>query len=546
MRGQRALNRRSWAPEHLRLLAVAVVAIAAGTVLAAPPTAVADGQAIVNAAASQAGRPYCFGGGNENGPTHGAGDYGHGGCGGGTLGFDCTGLAIFAVFQGTGITGLPHDGEGNRWAAKGTAIMSKASLQPGDVIFFGGTFGNFEHAGIYAGNGMVWDAEDFNVPVQKHSLAWIENSLPFVGAVRFTGSPPGGGPPPPPPSDNGGSKITGVASGKCLDVVGAGTANGTAVQLYDCNESAQQHWVYWQGQLVVYGNYAKCLDADSNNGAANGTRLQIWDCNGGGNQQWLAGGDNSLRSAASGRCLDAVGGGNANGTPLQLYDCSGAPWQKWIGPPSPNGGDPIRSIGTGRCLDVTGAGISPGTRLQTWDCNGGAQQQWILDGTQLRVYANMCLDAVGGGTANGTQIQVWPCNGYPQQQWTWGADGTIRSIPSGRCLDVVGDGLANGTGLQLWDCSGADWQKFKRPAPPVTHTTDSTIAPTSRPSCVTPHLVHMTLKRANRALKRAHCRLGVIRRRAHKHPRRPLRVTRQSSRPGSGHPGNYEIAVQLH
>jgi hypothetical protein len=29
----------------------------------------------------------------------------------------------------------------------------------------------------------------------------------------------------------------------------------------------------------------RCLDAD-NLGTANGTKLQLWDCNGGGNQQW--------------------------------------------------------------------------------------------------------------------------------------------------------------------------------------------------------------------------------------------------------------------
>ena len=55
-------------------------------------------------------------------------------------------------------------------------------------MFFGGSFSSFEHAAIYGGGGMTWDADDFNVPVQQHSLAWIEHGLPFVGAVRFSGS----------------------------------------------------------------------------------------------------------------------------------------------------------------------------------------------------------------------------------------------------------------------------------------------------------------------------------------------------------------------
>ncbi|WP_030223950.1 ricin-type beta-trefoil lectin domain protein, partial [Streptomyces sp. NRRL WC-3626] len=36
-------------------------------------------------------------------------------------------------------------------------------------------------------------------------------------------------------------RITGLG-GKCVDVAGAGTANGTAVQLYDCNGTSAQNW----------------------------------------------------------------------------------------------------------------------------------------------------------------------------------------------------------------------------------------------------------------------------------------------------------------
>lgn len=58
--------------------------------------AVGKGQTIVNAAASQAGVPYCFGGGNWFGPGPG------GGCRGAN-GFDCTGLTMYAVYQAIGI-----------------------------------------------------------------------------------------------------------------------------------------------------------------------------------------------------------------------------------------------------------------------------------------------------------------------------------------------------------------------------------------------------------------------------------------------------------
>src|SRR4051794_22983755 len=54
-------------------------------------------------------------------------------------------------------------------------------------------------------------------------------------------------------------EVVGGQSGRCLDVTGQSTANGTAVQLYDCWGGSNQRWTYTSGkQLMVYGN--KCLD----------------------------------------------------------------------------------------------------------------------------------------------------------------------------------------------------------------------------------------------------------------------------------------------
>jgi glucosylceramidase len=76
--------------------------------------------------------------------------------------------------------------------------------------------------------------------------------------------------------------ITGLA-GKCADVAGAGIANGTAVQLYDCNGTAAQQWtVGADGTVRALGEF---LYVTGNN-SANGTRLQIWICTGGANKKW--------------------------------------------------------------------------------------------------------------------------------------------------------------------------------------------------------------------------------------------------------------------
>jgi O-glycosyl hydrolase len=124
-----------------------------------------------------------------------------------------------------------------------------------------------------------------------------------------------------------GQSLIGEGSGRCLDVPGAATANGTTVALYDCNGGANQQWAASAtGELRVYGN--KCLDA-LNQGTTAGTVVDIYDCNGGANQQWTVGTDGTVRGRQSGLCLDASGGGTANGTAVILWTCSGGSNQRW-------------------------------------------------------------------------------------------------------------------------------------------------------------------------------------------------------------------------
>jgi hypothetical protein len=287
------------------------------------------------------------------------------------------------------------------------------------------------------------------------------------------------------PTSNGGSRITGVPSGLCLDVTNGSTVWGTAVQLWNCLGDPQQAWVYTGGQLEVYGDPALCLDANGNDLGANGTPIDVWGCNGAANQKWIAYPDGTLRSAANGRCLDAIDGGKSNGTRLQLWDCIGDAQQDWVGPPIPNGGGLVIDGSSHMCLDVTGASISPGAALQLYSCLGDAQQQWQLVGRQLQVYADKCLDATAD-PSNGTRVVIEYCDGSPEQQWSWGSDGTIRSLPTGLCLDAVNDGQTDGTQVQLWKCLGETWQSWSRsvttaPAPAPTPT-----APITQPVSTTP------------------------------------------------------------
>jgi len=122
-------------------------------------------------------------------------------------------------------------------------------------------------------------------------------------------------------------RIVGAQSGRCVDVSGAGTTNGTAVQLWDCNGQPNQSWTYTSSkQLQVYGN--KCLDANGQ-GTTNGTAVIIWDCNGQANQQWNVNSNGTISGVQSGLCLDANGAATANGTKLILWSCNGQANQRW-------------------------------------------------------------------------------------------------------------------------------------------------------------------------------------------------------------------------
>jgi glucosylceramidase len=154
-----------------------------------------------------------------------------------------------------------------------------------------------------------WGAQSFTYP------------LPAKTSATFTwnGNPSGG-------TRHG--QITGFG-GKCADVAGANTANGTPIQLWDCNGTAAQDWTIGSdGTIRALG---KCMDV-SGGGTANGTIVQLWDCNGTGAQQWRINAARDIMNPQANKCLDATGVSSANGTRLQIWDCAGGANQKWSVP----------------------------------------------------------------------------------------------------------------------------------------------------------------------------------------------------------------------
>ncbi|WP_416222874.1 ricin-type beta-trefoil lectin domain protein [Streptomyces sp. VB1] len=123
-------------------------------------------------------------------------------------------------------------------------------------------------------------------------------------------------------------EVKGV-NGKCLDVDNSGTADGTKIQLWTCNNTAAQKWTV-SGDGTVRA-LDKCLDID-NAGTADGTKVQLYGCNGSAAQTWQPQADGTLRNPRSGKCLDASGGAWNDGTPVHLWACHTGPNQKWALP----------------------------------------------------------------------------------------------------------------------------------------------------------------------------------------------------------------------
>ena len=138
----------------------------------------------------------------------------------------------------------------------------------------------------------------------------------------------GNGPQPTPTSSNPTGRtgpITGLA-GKCVDVAGASTANGAAVQLYTCNGTAAQTWtVGTDGTLRALGKCADITGASTVNGA----KVQLYDCNGSAAQVWQPQANGNLRNPVSAKCLDVTGNSSADATRLQIWTCAASANQVW-------------------------------------------------------------------------------------------------------------------------------------------------------------------------------------------------------------------------
>ena len=135
---------------------------------------------------------------------------------------------------------------------------------------------------------------------------------------------------------NGTYKIINRNSGLALDVVGAATTNGSAIDQYPYQSHGNQQW-------TLTGNGS---------------------------------GQYTITGVQSGKVLDVTGASTANGALIQLYTSHGGANEQWVITPTTGGYYTIQGVQSGKLLEVVGGGTGSGVLVDQWTSNGGNSQQW--------------------------------------------------------------------------------------------------------------------------------------------------------------------------
>ena len=98
--------------------------------------------------------------------------------------FDCSGL-VYAAYKTAGLGWPNWDRLNSALYAGYTKHVSLNELVPGDLLFYSykGTISSIHHITIYAGNGMMWEANSKGKGLLYSNIYSINGLMPFGGRV---------------------------------------------------------------------------------------------------------------------------------------------------------------------------------------------------------------------------------------------------------------------------------------------------------------------------------------------------------------------------
>ncbi len=140
----------------------------------------ADGQQAVNRAMAYLGMSYSWAAGNASGPTYGVSEPGSAWNDGNILGFDCSGLTLYAWAPWLSMAHYAA----SQYIQAGSYHPSIDQLLPGDLVFWSGdgTIGGIGHEAMYIGGGNVIQAPQSGDVIKITNVYNVEGGL--FGATR--------------------------------------------------------------------------------------------------------------------------------------------------------------------------------------------------------------------------------------------------------------------------------------------------------------------------------------------------------------------------
>jgi len=287
--------------------------------------------------------------------------------------------------------------------------------------------------------------------------------------------------------------------GKCLDLEGRSSNNGTAVHQWSCHTDPadidSQLWYQDEtGRLHSKLNPDRCVDV-SGAGTGEGTDVVLWDCHANDNQKWIRSTNNSLRPAhATDRALDISGGGNSvDGSNSHLWTYHGgktqmwywytpAIYDKWIpdlgpapgtvvdsswsssgGKSTSNLGNPLIELNLEQSASVTlDLMSSADTYLYLLDANGNqvTSNDDGGEGYNSRITASLnagmyMLVAASYSSGQNASFQVTTSEGTISEF-------AYRRLKNGKgyCMDLESEGTSNGTDIHQWSCQSDNHQRW--------------------------------------------------------------------------------------
>lgn len=270
--------------------------------------------------------------------------------------------------------------------------------------------------------------------------------------------------------------ITGVQSGKCVEIAGGSTANLAQAQIASCNGTTRQQFRFEdQG-----GGYFR------------------------------------LRNVNSNLCLDVEGASTTAGARVIQWTCGTAQNQQWRMADISSTVTQFIARHSGQAMDVYGAGTADGTRLIQWTLTTGATNQ------QFRLTAVTGSGGTGGtggtgtGGSGGTTCSVAPANPNAspqarkllcylyqiythnvlsgQQETSWsnpGNDITWYVNNVGKYPAILGGDYLYPSGtstraIAYWNAGGIPMIRYHMGAPPNSDTYQNSMGTTNVANVLTP------------------------------------------------------------